>query len=123
MGGAFAGDKYGDAVFENPGFGAHWIGLRLVGRGANRSAIGALVEVEASGPSGTSTRHRIVGSGGSFGANPLEQYVGLADAERVEAVTITWPSSGARQTFADLAIDRRYLITEGEEAASPWPRP
>ena len=32
-------DKTEDAVFENPGFGNHWIKLKLVGTTSNRAAI------------------------------------------------------------------------------------
>ena len=46
MGGAFPGDGFGDALFENPGFGNRWLGLRLVGKGSNRSAIGARIRVD-----------------------------------------------------------------------------
>jgi len=40
LGGAFLGDKYQGALFENPGRGAHWVSLKLVGaaRTARRSA-------------------------------------------------------------------------------------
>ena len=41
LGGWFAGDAFGNALFENPGFGNHWIQIQLVGTQSNRSAIGA----------------------------------------------------------------------------------
>ncbi|MCZ6676189.1 MAG: hypothetical protein O7E52_02950, partial [Candidatus Poribacteria bacterium] len=41
MGGAFPGDKYSNALYENPGFGNHWIAIQRVGVRFNRSAIGA----------------------------------------------------------------------------------
>src|SRR5262249_40931441 len=40
MGGAFPGDAYWNVLYENPGFGNHWIGVQLVGVRSNRSAIG-----------------------------------------------------------------------------------
>ncbi len=40
IGGAFSGDVYPNALFENPGHGNRWITLRLEGTTANRSAIG-----------------------------------------------------------------------------------
>jgi len=41
MGGAYAGDGFYDVFYENPGFGRHWVAVRLVGIRTNRSAIGA----------------------------------------------------------------------------------
>ena len=41
-GGAVPGDRYDDALFENPGTpGNHWIDVRLIGVRSNRSGIGA----------------------------------------------------------------------------------
>lgn len=45
MGGAFPGDRFNDALFENPGSGNHWIAVRLVGTRSNRSAIGAQIQL------------------------------------------------------------------------------
>ena len=41
MGGWYNGDKFSDALFENPGFANHWIAVKLVGVISNRAAIGA----------------------------------------------------------------------------------
>ena len=38
--------------------------------------------------------HRTVGSGGSFGASPLQQHIGLGAAARIVDVEIWWPASG-----------------------------
>ena len=37
LGGAFPGDKFFDALFENPGFKNHWLTIQLVGKQTNRS--------------------------------------------------------------------------------------
>ena len=36
MGGAYLGDRFGDSFFANPGFGSHWLGVKLVGVRSNR---------------------------------------------------------------------------------------
>ena len=67
--------------------------------------------------------YRWVGSGATFGGNPLEEHLGLGDATRVELLEIDWPTSGVHQSFRDVAGDRSIRIVEGsdriEEVDSP----
>jgi len=114
MGGAYPGDAFGNALFENPGFDQHWIKLRLVGRRSNRSAIGARLRIELEGAGGRRQLTREVNSGGSFGGNPLRQTVGLGNASSIKSVEVFWPTSDLTQRFEDLEMDRFYRITEGE---------
>jgi hypothetical protein len=116
LGGAYQGDRFASVLFENPGWRDNaWITLQLQGRTANRSAIGARVEVVVSDASGaTRSIHRTVGTGGSFGAGPLELHVGLGRAARVRELRIIWPdSSRTTSSFTDLAVDRSYRIVQG----------
>ena len=55
--------------------------------------------------------HRHVTSGSSFGANPLEQTIGLARADRIALLEIHWPTSGTTQVFHDLAVNQAIEIT------------
>ena len=82
MGGAINGDKYHNVLFQNPGQGNHWLTVKLVGKKTNRAAIGARIKVVTAGETPL-TIHRHVSSGSSFGANPLQQTIGLAKADRV----------------------------------------
>jgi len=84
---------------------------------ANRSAVGARITVTVSGPEGTRAIHRTVGSGGSFGASPLQQEIGLGDAAGIDSVEITWPGSGRSQRVEGLELDRRYRVREGYPAS------
>jgi hypothetical protein len=115
MGGQFPGDKYNDALFENPGFGHHWITLKVVGRQSNRSAIGTriVVRIVEDGEKRSIFRH--VNSGGSFGCNPLRQNIGLGKADKIEAIEIYWPRTDKTQTFRDVAMDQAIQIVEGED--------
>ncbi|NIR40168.1 MAG: CRTAC1 family protein, partial [Actinobacteria bacterium] len=70
-------DQFPDALFENPGFDNRWVTLKLVGTASNRSAIGARIRIEVATASGPRTIYKHVNSGGSFGANPLQQTIGL----------------------------------------------
>lgn len=100
VGGAYQGDNYTSVLFENPGWRDNaWITLLLEGRAANRSAIGARVELvvdEVGG--GTRTIRRTVGNGGSFGAGSLQLHVGLGRATQVQQVRIRWPDSARTAT-------------------------
>ena len=65
------------------------------------------------------TIHRHVSSGSSFGANPLQQTVGLAKAQRVALLEIRWPTSGTTQVFRDIAADQAIEVTEFADAYKP----
>jgi hypothetical protein len=111
MGGAIPGDKYHNILFQNPGQGNHWLTVKLVGKKTNRSAIGARIKVVTAGAQGRAI-HRHVSSGSSFGANPLEQTIGLADAKSAATLEIFWPASRTTQVFHDVAADQAILINE-----------
>jgi hypothetical protein len=113
IGGATPGDSHPLRVFENPGHGNDWINLRLVGVKTNRAAIGARIKltVENEGR-GTRSIYRSVGSGGSFGASPLEQHIGLGKSARIVDLEIWWPASNTRQRVVGLAKNQTVEITE-----------
>jgi hypothetical protein len=117
LGGAYQGDKFTSVLFENPGWPDNaWISLELEGRSANRSAIGARVEVVVADAHGAiRTLRRTVGTGGSFGGGSLQLHVGLGRATLVKAVRIRWPDLARSQTsYTDLAVNKFYHITQGE---------
>jgi hypothetical protein len=113
IGGATPGDSHPLRLFENPGHGNDWITLRLVGVKTNRAAIGARIKltVENEGR-GTRSIHRSVGSGGSFGASPLEQHIGLGKSARILELEIFWPAGNTRQRVGGLAKNQTVEITE-----------
>ena len=112
MGGAFPGDRYFDALYHNPGNEHHWLSLRLHGRTANRSALGARIHVTVAQNGTPRSIYRWVNSGGSFGAKPFRQEIGLGDAETIESVQILWPGDQREQILPEMAIDRHYEILE-----------
>jgi hypothetical protein len=111
MGGAVDGDKYHNVLFKNPGNDNNWLNVKLVGKKTNRSAIGARIKVTTAGPS-PRTIYRWVSSGSSFGANPLEQHVGLGKAEKVAELEVFWPTSNTTQVFKDVAVNQGIEVTE-----------
>ena len=118
MGGAYQGDRFSSVLFENPGWPDNkWITLELEGRSANRSAIGARVEVVVANASGAlRTIRRTVGTGGSFGAGSLQLHIGLGQSAQVRKLRVLWPDSArTRTSYTDLAVNRTYHIIEGQE--------
>jgi hypothetical protein len=119
MGGAYSGDKAHNVFYENPGFGNHWLTVKLAGVRSNRSAIGARIKadiVEAGVPRSV---YKWVNSGGTFGANPLRQTIGLGKAATVDTLEIFWPTTNHTQTFKNVRADQAIEIVEGAPAYSP----
>lgn len=110
MGGAVIGDRYHNVLFQNPGQSNHWLTVKLIGKKTNRAAIGARLKVVAAGE--PLTVHRHISSGSSWGANPLQQHVGLGKSERVAVLEIHWPTSGTTQVFRDIKADQAIEVTE-----------
>ena len=113
MGGAYESDVYRRALFENPGHGRSWVKLKLEGVKSNRAAIGARIKAVFEDEGRTRTIYKTVNSGGSFGANPLRQELGLASAKRVEKLEVRWPATGKTQVFTNLAVNTTFYLKEG----------
>jgi hypothetical protein len=113
VGGAMPGDSHAMRLFENPGQGNDWLSVKLVGVKSNRVAIGARLKVTVEND-GREVRaiHRSVVSGGSFGASPLEQHIGLGHGARVLDLEIWWPTSNTRQHFRGIDKDQAVEIIE-----------
>jgi len=113
VGGATPGDSHAFRLFSNPGNGNDWINLHLVGVKSNRAAIGARIKmtVENEGKTRRSI-YRTVGSGGSFGASPLAQHIGIGKSARIVDLEIWWPTSNTRQNFSLVDKDQFLEIKE-----------
>jgi hypothetical protein len=91
----------------------HWIAFRTIGTKSNRDGIGARITVNAGG------RLRVdeVRSGSSYDSNSdMRVHFGLGQTTKVDSVEVRWPS-GAKERFADLAIDAIHDLREGTGAA------
>lgn len=120
MGGAFSGDFAHNAFFLNPGHENHWITLKLEGVRSNRAAIGARLHLVVATPQGDRSIYKTVGTGGSFGASPLRQEIGLGQATAIHRIEILWPATGQKQVLKGIPMDRFYKVREGASAAQPW---
>jgi hypothetical protein len=118
MGGAFSGDKAHNVFYENPGFGNHWLTMKLVGVRTNRSAIGARIRAEIDENGMRRSVYKHVNSGGTFGANPLRQTIGLGKASVVRVLEVFWPTTGETQTWTNVRADQAIQIVEGDASYS-----
>jgi len=85
----------------------HWLALRLVGTVSNRSAIGALVHLEAGG---LEQMRRVSGGDSAHSQSELAVHFGLG-LSTVADVRVHWPS-GQQDLFTGVAADRFYLLDE-----------
>jgi hypothetical protein len=115
MGGAFPADRFGNVLYENPGFSNHWIKLRLTGVQSNRSALGARIHLTVTESGQERSIYKDVNSGGSFGGNPLLQHIGLGQAQQIDRLRIYWPASNQTQEFRQVDVDQCLAIVEGQE--------
>ena len=123
VGGMTPGDRHALRLFENPGHGNDWLALKLVGVKTNRNAVGARITVTVSDAAGQKrVIHRTVGTGGSFGAGPLQQHVGLGKDARTVDVEVWWPVSDTRQRFANVGHNRSIQILELANSFTPLAR-
>jgi hypothetical protein len=87
----------------------HWLKVRLEGRSSNRFGYGARLRLVA----GEKLMVREVGAGSSYCSQHAagEELFGLGESDRVDALTVTWPS-GLAQELTDLAADQVVVVEE-----------
>ena len=88
----------------------HWIGLRLLGKKANRDMLGARAEVVVTPKRVLWRRARTDGSYCS--SQDPRVLVGLGSSERVEAVRVRWPDGGVEE-WKSPPINRYLTLKEG----------
>ena len=120
MGGNYPGDKYANVLYENPGFGNNWIGLKLIGTQSNRSGLGARIEIQIRKKDTLQSIFKNVVSGGSFGANPMRQFIGLGQAEVINWIEIQWPGNQSKQRFHNIPMNQFFRIIEGQNSCVPY---
>jgi hypothetical protein len=115
QGGAFEGDISNCVLFDNPGYGNHWITLFPEGKTCNRDAMGAKIKITVKGKGGTKRQIcATVGTGGSFGSQSIRQEIGLGDATGIERIEIQWPRPGIpNSVFENVPMDSSVKLTEG----------
>jgi hypothetical protein len=118
LGGLFLGDFFWNALFENNlADKASWISFKLTGNQSNRPAIGAIIAITYTEQGMVKTITRTVSTGGSYGASPFEQHIGLGKAEKIISVNITWPS-GKHTESSKVALNKYYVWNESNTEPS-----
>jgi hypothetical protein len=92
-------------VFQGAG---NWLSIRLVGKGGNRDAIGAVVTAR----SGDLTQSRLVRSGTSYlSQNDFRLHFGLGKVAKVDVIEVRWPDGSTTQRSA-VAANQELVIEQ-----------
>src|SRR5260370_5306207 len=92
----------------------HWISFELEGTESNRLALNARIRATA----GDLIQTGEVLSGGSYlSQHDLRLHFGLGSRERLDSAEISWPD-GKKETLTNLAVDRFYVVHEGQGVIS-----
>ena len=106
-------NNHGPAViYKNEGGNrGSWISLKLEGVQSNRSALGAVVRIEANSGKQWQTVH----SGSSYcSQSDLALHFGLGGDDGVKTIEVEWPS-GKRQRFQNVAARKHYALREDSD--------
>ncbi len=96
-----------------PASSGHWVQLRLEGTKSNRSAIGAIVRLEAAGQTQTKP---VLSQSSYVSQNDLRLHFGLGRTTKIERITVRWPS-GSVEEFTSPPSDAFLLLVEGSGKA------
>jgi hypothetical protein len=126
--GDLSGDGNLDIIYGNYQAGAtllrndcdtgHRVIIALRGTVSNRFGVGATVRLESA--AGPQIRQLVLARGYQSSSEPILHF-GLGEDTLIKHLTVDWPS-GLTQTFDNLAVDRRFTITEPAGPAPVLPR-
>lgn len=100
---------------ELPRGSGHWLQLRLEGTKSNRSAIGAIVTIEAGGKRQTKA---VLSQSSYISQSDLRLHFGLGAATAIDRLTVTWPN-GTVEQFTGAVVDSILNLVEGRGKATP----
>jgi hypothetical protein len=93
----------------------HWVGIRLIGRKANRDAIGARVVYRAGKLQRQVTK---VGGGSYLSSHDPRLVLGLGQETQLDWLEVHWPKpSTVVDRFTDLKIDCYTTLIEGQSSS------
>lgn len=123
LGGVFMGDYFWNALYENNlEQKLKWVNIKLEGETSNKPAIGATITIDYTEAGVAKQITRTVSSGGSYGASPMEQHIGLGNADAITSVAITWPSKKQSISY-NIALNGYYLWKETDAVPAPRQAP
>jgi hypothetical protein len=107
----------GVTILRNDNDAGHRVNVYLRGTVSNRLGVGATVKIESA--LGSQARQLVLARGYLSSSEPMLHF-GLGADTVITRMVVTWPS-GRVQTFENLAVDRRYTVTEPSGAIAPPP--
>ena len=113
----FSNFQSGVSVLRNDNDTGHRVMIDLRGTVSNRFGVGATVRIESA--LGLQVRQLWLARGYSSSSEPAVHF-GLGNDTLIKRLTVTWPN-GHAQTFENLAVDRRFTITEPSGSAPALP--
>ncbi len=107
------------ALLTNVTAGAgHHLSLQLRGVSCSRDAIGTSVRVTRGN---IQTVRQLTAGDGYQASNQRQLVFGLGSDDRINELTVTWPS-GIPQTFRDVAADTELILVQGRQTLVAVPR-
>jgi len=107
--------KKGVTVLRNDSDTGHRVIFALRGTQSNRFGVGTVIRIETD--AGIQVRQLVLARGVLSSSEPVLHF-GLGESTLIKRVTVTWPS-GQIQSFANLAVDRKFTLTEPVAPAAP----
>ncbi len=114
LGGAYEGDIFFNALFENPIVNKKWKKLKLIGTKSNKAAIGARVMFNCSYDNKQTCYYRTISNSSSFGENSFTINFSIPENQNLEKIVVYWPS-GNIQEIIDLPLNNLTLVTEMDD--------
>ncbi len=107
------------SIYRNRGTKGNRVVVSLSADEGNRFGLGAKVEITAGG-----AKHvrRINPFTGFKSSGDYDLHFGLGEADRIERIQVQWPD-GQAQTFDDLPVNRRYVVTRSSVKGDPHDQP
>ncbi|HEX2855748.1 MAG TPA: VCBS repeat-containing protein, partial [Opitutaceae bacterium] len=104
----FSNYEKGVTVLRNDSDTGHRVIFSLRGTQSNRFGVGASLKIETE--SGIQVRQLVLARGLLSNSEPVLHF-GLGNDRAIKRLTVTWPN-GRTQSFTDLAVDRKFTLTE-----------
>lgn len=104
-------------VFRNQLRQGNRLNIRLRGTTSNRSGIGARLVARIGD---RQVVRDAIPHNGFMALGPPEVWIGAGDADKIDALTIRWPT-GKIQEFRNIELNRRVTITEGNDRLQSSP--
>jgi hypothetical protein len=92
----------------------NWVQVSLKGTTINKDALGAKIEMTVNGEK---LLQEVYGQGSHASQSSLVAHFGLADNAIISQLKVIWSSTDT-QTFTNLAVNKRYELTQGSTLRS-----